>query len=209
MTASGRSAVNAAQLNLVIGAPMFSYGRTRSATVLALSVVAVTASAEAQSAEPDTGRPIMLMNARNYELRSSINGRNYLISVALPPGYRRPGADTIKYPVLYVLDGERQLPLVTSMFRAINSQRAGDVILVGIGYPRGGPLGPPVLPDGTPLRHIDYTPPPLVKSDSSLAAMQKDWPHTGGAEDFLRIVKEEVIPFVEGRYRTNGDRGLH
>lgn len=181
-----------------------------SASVMVAAVAPWRTTASAQGIPSDTGRSIVLPNAHEFPLRSAINGRDYRISIALPAGYRAEGkGDTTRYPVLYLLDGDMELPLVANFFRVTNRQHAGDVILVGIGYPSKGGFDAPSGPDGIPFRRIDYTPSPFIMSDSAVAAMRKDWPQSGGAPAFLNVIKQEVIPFVERRYRTARDRGLH
>lgn len=141
-----------------------------------------------------------LPNTEVHTFRSAINGREYHVAVALPMSYRTAGADTVRYPVLYLLDGGAHLPLMASMFRLTNrSGRTGDVIMVGIGYYPPGTFIP--TPKGqTPGRNIDYTP---ALTDTTKA----QWP--SDAASFLRVLKEELIPMIERRYRTSRERTLH
>lgn len=139
--------------------------------------------------------PVSLPSTFEHVLGSRVNGREYRVSVALPPGYGTgaPG-DTTRFPVLYMLDGGISLPLVSSIYRHGNVNSLAPVILVGIGWvSKGASFGPPAA------RTEDYTP-TVVPQDDSLK--------TGGAAVFARVLREEIIPFVERSYRTIGDRGI-
>jgi predicted alpha/beta superfamily hydrolase len=60
-----------------------------------------------------------------------------------------------------------------------------------------------------PYRTRDYSPPPFPAPKPE----HKDWPSegplVGGAPLFLRVLKEELIPLIDRRYRTTTDRGIH
>lgn len=180
---------------------MHSFERAglRAAGLAFWAVLLSSVRAPAQRAPVDSGVPLVVENARVFSVRSAINGREYQISVALPPSYaaRGPG-DTTRYPALYLLDGEMELPLAASMFRATNRGASGDVLLVGIGYPSHGRPGPPSGPDGVPYRRLDYT---LPVSGGGAS--------TDGAGAFLKVIKDEIIPFIDRRFRTTNDRGIH
>jgi len=164
----------------------------------------------AQSLDLENGREITIPYSREHSLVSQINGREYRILVALPFSYRTAADDTTRYPVLYLLDGNMELPLFASMFRLTNRGRAGDVILIGIGYPPSTPPGTPPPGRGQiPYRQRDYTPPAYPPSSTADSALQEQSPQSGGAPLFHRALKEEIIPFVEKHYRTSGDRGIH
>lgn len=160
-----------------------------------------------QTVEADTGRSVVFPAAREFTLVSQINGRSYRLVVALPLSYREGRAgDTTRYPVLYVLDGGVDLPMYAGMYRHTNQGEYGNLILVGIGYTRGAAGGAPA--GAVPYRQIDYTPPPFPYSDSAQARLRREWPESGGAPAFLRALREEIIPFVERRYRMTDDRGI-
>jgi len=132
-----------------------------------------------------------------HELHSHINGRDYRVMVAVPPGYGGAPDDTTHFPVLYMLDGGVSLPLVSSMYRHGNMTSIEPIILVGIGWGSGP------IPSGSgrppPARTEDFTPTMLPQSDSL---------KTGGAAVFARVLREEIIPFVERTYRTTKERGI-
>ena len=141
-----------------------------------------------------------LPNSEVHVLTSAVNGREYHLAVALPMAYHAAASDTMRYPVLYVLDGGAHLPMFASMFRFTNrANRTGDVIMVGIGYYAPGTFTPP--PRGqTAGRNIDYVPAPYRAGAP---------PTEGNAAAFLRILRDEIIPLIERRYRTAAPRTLH
>lgn len=169
---------------------------------------------------PSSSGQVTLPNSYEYRLRSRINGREYRIQVALPIQYSDSGTrDTARYPVMYLLDGDLELPLMAGMFRVSNRGIRGDgvvtdrdpeqVIFVGIGYPPGDGIRAPRGPDGVPYRMRDYSPPPFPTSNPAHKDWQSEQSWAGGSPLFLRVLKEELIPLIDRRYRTTADRGIH
>ena len=189
-----------------------------SATASVIGAQAVSLEPSPQAAPPDR---VSLPYSHEYLLRSRINGRTYRIQVALPPRYRDPATtDTTRYPVMYLLDGDMELPLFARMFRLTNSGTDGtgstvdsdpaQVIFVGVGYPSGGdPMRPPPGGGEIAYRRRDYSPPPFPASNPEHKTWQSEQPWAGGAPLFLRVLKEELIPLIDRQFRTSADRGLH
>lgn len=76
--------------------------------------------------------PVSLSGTQQYDLKSTVNGREYRLYVALPAGYVK--GDTTRYPVLYVLDGHFAFPATISAREYLGIFRElEDVIIVGIG----------------------------------------------------------------------------
>ena len=155
----------------------------------------------AQQAPADTAPPVTLPNTHVHILHSRVNGRTYLIQVALPSAYvnARPG-DVSRYPSLYLLDmGLFPLLYVHQQFAAF--LHPTRTILVGVSVPAD------TLKKWDD-REFDYTA-PLTATDSQYfrrTAMTP--PLGGGAPQFLRVLKEEIIPLIDRSYRTSGDRGI-
>jgi predicted alpha/beta superfamily hydrolase len=147
-----------------------------------------------------TGTPrVTLPNTHERLLHSKINGRTYRIQVALPSGYgSAKSGDLTRYPTLYLLDGTWDFPLLFAQTQFNDMvQRTTKLILVG------------VATDSQARTHeFDYTL-PLTAADSQYFR-NKNWriPPVGGAPQFLRVLKEEVIPLIDSSYRTSGDRGI-
>ena len=148
--------------------------------------------------------PVSLSGTQQYDLKSTVNGREYRLYVAPPAGYVK--GDTTRYPVLYVLDGHFAFPAAVSareylgLFRELE-----DVIIVGIGE------GDYSFTAWFLNRWRDYTPSADPSTDSTSARQYKlaaGTVRSGGGRDFLNVLRSELIPFVESTYRTTGDRGL-
>lgn len=112
-----------------------------------------------------------------------VAGQEYDLQIVLPAGYTNSDK---KYPVVYVMDSQWDLPLVSS----ISGQQYYDgfipkIIIVGITW--GG-----TKPNPGVLRARDYTP---SKNGSGV--------ETGGADKFLDFIKMEVFPFMDANYRVD------
>jgi predicted alpha/beta superfamily hydrolase len=144
---------------------------------------------------------VTLPNTHVHVLRSRVNGREYLIQVALPSSYvnAKPG-DASRYPTLYLLDGQLDFLLLYSDMQFISLVRPTNLILVGVS----------AADSQFVRRSFDYTP-PLTTADSAWVDSAFGGfrgPPQGGARHFLRVLKEEVIPLIDRSYRTSGDRGI-
>jgi len=129
--------------------------------------------------QADTGRSVEI--ARSYRIESRTLGETRVIDVSLPASY---GSDsTRRYPVLVVLDGdfEQQIAATTARFYSETSQ-IPEVIVVGVrNVDRGRDMTPELLPD---------------------FPMPPEMPKAGGAEAFLGFIGDELIPYLDRRYRT-------
>jgi hypothetical protein len=163
----------------------------------------------AQAPAVAQAKPVTLPLTLEHSIRSRINGRVYVVQVALPLASKQPGGDTLRFPSLYLLDGDWVLPQVAAGMRGRTLDGPGGVVMVGVGYPPGTTFGVPA-PDGgaTAYRWRDYTPPHIPDSTPKPPEFDNH-PEVGGAALFLRVLKEEIIPFVERTYPVNSDRGIH
>ena len=158
----------------------------------------------AQETRADTAPPVTLPNTHVHVLHSQVNGRTYLIQVALPTAYVNAGpGDVSRYPSLYLLD-MGLFPLLyvhQQFFPSLRPTRTIPAILVGVSVPA----------DSLRKwydRESDYTA-PLTAADSQYFKRTGGTPPVGGgAPQFLRVLKEEIIPLVDRSYRTSGDRGI-
>lgn len=148
---------------------------------------------------PGSVTPVFLPNTYQHVVQSRVNGATYVIQVALPSSYAKgaPGSTT-RYPALYLLDGNLVFPFYLAQRQY--GVRPRDLILVGVS----------AADSQTVRRQWDYSP-PLTKADSAWA--DSAWgglrgPPSGGAPQFLRVLKEEIIPLVDRFYPTSGDRGI-
>lgn len=115
-------------------------------------------------------------------------GETRTINVHLPSTYRATGS--VRFPVLYMPDGgiAEDFPhVVATIDSLIARKRIRPVIVVGIPNTE---------------RRRDLTGPTTVASDSAIA------PRVGGSAAFRRFIREELIPAIDARYRTTGERGI-
>ncbi len=125
---------------------------------------------------------VTLFNTETRTLKSSHVPQEFAIFVGLPPSYR---ASHQRYPVLYVLDGNLEFPLVKSALEVLwLGREVAETIIVGIGYPTAD------LGETGVLRVRDLTP-------------TARGPGSGGAGDFLKFIREELIPTIDSHYRTD------
>lgn len=122
-------------------------------------------------------------------LSSAVLGETRAYLVHLPEGYADQPDQ--RYPVIYVLDGSSQ-DLHTAASAALMA-RIGvlpGMIVVGIPNVSG------------PGRQRDYTPPGMRQD------LDEDDTRLGGGDRFLDFIETELVPAVEGEFRTNGRREL-
>lgn len=123
----------------------------------------------------------------SYLLHSNVLGDDRQINVWLPPDYSRSDAD---YTVLYLLDGalDQDFHHIAGLAQLGSlSWTYGPLIVVGV---------------QTVDRRAELTP------QASDARYLRAFPQSGGAARFRRFLETEVLPFVEGRFRTGPRRAL-
>jgi predicted alpha/beta superfamily hydrolase len=122
-----------------------------------------------------------------FTINSKLLGEKRKIRIQVPDGSDKYTA----YPVLYVLDGESQMNLVAAQVQYLSESYKiiPNMIVVGIDNTDR-------MRDLTPS-HTDVG--PDGKIDTSAKSPFKN---TGGGEKFIQFIKQELMPFVEGRYKT-------
>ncbi len=150
-------------------------------------LLAVASSACAAQEPPTTSAATPIVIGESRVLDSAVMGTKRTINVSLPPDYAEEGKT---YPVLYLLDGgvDQDFLTVTGAMRLDTMWgRSRDAIVVGI---------------QSVDRRAELTGP---TSDPDLLAT---YPTAGQSEQFRRFLGDEVVPFVESHYRTNGESGV-
>jgi predicted alpha/beta superfamily hydrolase len=142
------------------------------------------------SVDAPEGTPVVVPRAKQYDITSRINGETYRIMVSTPV----EADPAVAYPVLYLLDGNVHFKTATDAlmrqsFR-IPPPTVAPAIVVGIGYPTDDPR------EWSRRRALDLT---LSHSPIPLQPEAK----TGGGDTFLRMIEEELKPFVMARYRID------
>ena len=132
---------------------------------------------------------VTIAGTQLQKLHSSLLNRDFELYINLPRFY---SDTTRKFPVVYLLDGQWDFPLVMSIYgEQYYDGFVPGAIIVGITW--GGDH-----PDYDSLRAMDLTP-----------YHSNQLPQSGNAANFLKFIKHEVIPFVEKNYRTdNTNRAL-
>lgn len=152
-----------------------------------LAIAAAVLASACQSAAPasDTvqaGEAIVL--GRSYAIESQALGETRRINIYLPPGY---GEGAASYPVLYLIDGgvDQDFVHIAGLSQhATISASFREMIVVGV---------------ETIDRRRELTFP--ATHDVSL---RTDYPTHGDSAKFRAFIADEVKPWVESRYRTDG-----
>ncbi|WP_147822494.1 alpha/beta hydrolase [Salidesulfovibrio onnuriiensis] len=138
-----------------------------------------------------------------FTLRSRRVADDFSIRVALPATYSMTEA---RYPVLYVLDGDHSFGLAASVLAYVNlggnfgmGKGIPEMIVVGIGYDRG------TLP-WLFTRVRDFT--PTEDASFNYDNPQFSIPESGRADAFLAMIREELKPELESRFRVDGSPGV-
>jgi hypothetical protein len=124
-----------------------------------------------------------LFGTEQRTLFSTIRGRDYHLSVALPDSYT---TSTQAYPVMYVLDGDFNFGVAAGLTRFSNWFRnVPELIIVGIGYDIA------TADEFVAFRDLDFDIPGVP------GAASESVPHL-----FLAALTQEILPFINANYRT-------
>ncbi|WP_129793831.1 alpha/beta hydrolase [Sphingosinicella sp. CPCC 101087] len=152
---------------------------------VALMAPGSAAAQPATAATQVAGRPIQ--TGLSFELESAVMGDVRELNIWVPPGYE---TSEERYTILYLLDGalDQDFHHIAGLAQLASlSWTFGPLIVVGV---------------QTRQRQAELT--PVATDPRYLSA----FPDSGGADRFRRFLREEVIPFVEGRYRVGARRAL-
>jgi len=138
---------------------------------------------------PERGQPVTLPHALQYDFTSRITGRPYRLTITPPV---RPDS-SLRYPVLYVLDGTAWLATSSEVARVFGATgQTGTGYVVAIGYQTTDVM------IASELRSLDLTP--------FRAPDPQDAKVTGGGDAFLRAIYEEVQPYILSHFRVDRAR---
>jgi len=163
----------------------------KSLFVISASILLITARSQSASRGETTGSDgdnaspseVVLPGTQHLTLHSSIAGQDYALHVGLP---RRYQDTTLRFPVIYVLDGQWDFPLVNAIYGGqYYDGFLPELITVGITWAGEHP-------NYDSLRTRDLTPTAI-----------KQMPNTGNAPKFLAFIKGELIPYIDSKYRTD------
>jgi predicted alpha/beta superfamily hydrolase len=107
------------------------------------------------------------------------------------------------YPILYALDANAGFGTLVEGHRMMSLRKdLPDVLIAGVGYPVED------FAETLEVRRRDLTPTP-DRDDLAEGPRSEEAPRSGQADEFLRFLREELFPTIEGRYHVDsGDRGL-
>jgi hypothetical protein len=123
-----------------------------------------------------------------HSFESAALGQTRVLNIWLPQGYNPDSNQT--YPVIFVLDGSahEDFPHIAGLVQFLNMyELAPKSIVVGIANVN---------------RYHDFTHP--TQDPEDLKAI----PTGGGSEAFIRFLETEVQPYVQLKFKTNGQRTL-
>lgn len=138
--------------------------------------------------------PVSLHRTETFRMKSSHVGDEFQIFVRLPFTYAL--APDQKFPTLYVTDGDDAFLLMAGLLHmALLEGSLPEIILVGIGY-------------GTdfmdPANRRNYDLPTTQSAWPKMPGMEGEPPTAGGGgANFLRFLREELIPHIEKTYRVD------
>lgn len=121
-------------------------------------------------------------------IKSKILSENRSLNIYLPEGYS--AQDSLKYPVLYVLDGsmDEDFLHIVGLTQYFNLQYTmPKTIVVGI---------------ANIDRKRDFTFPTTDK------ALKRDYPTTGGSAKFMSFLEKEVQPYINKNYKVSDTKML-
>ena len=120
-------------------------------------------------------------------LQSEILNETRTIYVQLPNSYNEN--ENKKYPVAYILDGEVFLPTVSSMLDFYSGGFVPEMVLIAISNHKN--------------RTRDLTP-SYIKTKYGMPFNEEN----GKADNFIKFIKKELVPFVENKYPVTNYRTL-
>jgi predicted alpha/beta superfamily hydrolase len=149
--------------------------------------------------------PVTLPRTESFQFASRINSRAYDIFVSFPRAYTTDTA--ARFPVIYLTDANLVFGMtVQSHYLLSFGGTVPDALIVGI--VRAG-VESVSATEGNVAgaeRAFDLTPTQDMEEQRRYEREYKREVRTGGAPAFLRVIKDELIPEVDRRYRTSGDR---
>jgi predicted alpha/beta superfamily hydrolase len=160
---------------------------TFAAAALALALCIAAGPALAAAPPALVGEPSPIVIGQSYRIQSKVLGAPRTLNVYVPPSYAK---GQTRYNVLYLIDGGQAQDFHHISGLAQLATIAGatqEMIVVGV---------------ETEDRTHELT---ARSPDPRYLAK---WATQGGSGDFRRYVADEVVPFVEARWRTNGETAL-
>jgi len=155
---------------------------------LTISVLSFGQKNKTKQTASETAKPFVL--GVIDEIQSKELGEKRIVNIYLPAGY--DPKDSIKYPVIYLLDGsaDEDFIHIVGLVQFNNFDWINQVpksIVVGI---------------ASVDRQRDFTFP------TSIEEQKKRFPKTGHSDKFLSFIEKELQPFMASKYKANDDKTL-
>jgi len=159
-------------------------------TILFLMLLPLLSLAQQFTSEP-------VENGVRIKFNSRIMGEERTIWVRVPASYNDVSSSNQNYPVVYVLDGKSAFFPVTGVISFMSEKdhvnyQIPEMIIVGV---------------DTENRFRDLTPNASTRQPNGEEAKTPEqklmMQGSGGGEQFLKFLKEEVFTYIEKQYRTN------
>jgi hypothetical protein len=123
------------------------------------------------------GEPVVI--GKKIQIHSKVLDETRTLLIATPAGYDQ---ESERYPVLYLLDGEENFVQVVGIVQSLaEADRIPPILVVGIANTE---------------RERDLAPHTEVELEIRFH------PTSGGASEFLKFIRSELIPYVDLHYRT-------
>lgn len=137
---------------------------------------------------PLLAAPVTLPGTEIVDVTAKSNGIDYRVYVWVPPGYEEGSK---RYGVVYTLDADYSFAIARNVVEHLSDRdHLEPLIVVSVAY--GGPNRYRLN------RTRDYT--PTFSPDGGYGKeMQK---HSGGGVKFRDFLTTELVPLIDGRYRT-------
>ncbi|WP_028885425.1 alpha/beta hydrolase [Teredinibacter turnerae] len=165
-------------------------------TLLATLILSLACLCNITAAQTD-GHPIENLDGQQFVypgasvhyVESQIIDESYELRVSLPAAYTQDS--TADFPVVYILDGQWDFTVAADINgKLIYDGMIPPVIVVAITWAG---------------ENVDYG---AKRQRDFVLTENVQIPGSGGAENFLAALEQEIIPFTEILFRTNGHRTL-
>jgi predicted alpha/beta superfamily hydrolase len=144
--------------------------------------------------------PSVELGGTELHVFKTTSGQEYELYISLPRGYVQEG--DVKYPVLYFTDAYHLFSLYYGVYKSLQFGEARPLILVGIDKPVSS------TSEWAASRFLDLTPTKNTITEGRFSEAYGRDVLSGGADNFLKILQSEIIPWVEERFSVSGERGL-
>jgi len=132
----------------------------------------------------------VIQDGKRDSLHSKVLKEKRLFWVHLPSSYNDKSIQPIHYPVLYILDGDTHFRSISAMAEILGSgENASHLIPEMI-----------IVSVLNTDRTRDLTPTHSLKGPGG-----QDWnflKSSGGGDNFMKFIKDELIPKIDSSYRT-------